>query len=109
MGNIVTNVNLPNSGQILNLPAGAVVETNALFGRDNIQPLVTGKLPVDILALVTPHVLSYEGIIEAVFENDMEKAFRVFSHDSSVQTLPLSDARALFNDMCEKTLKNRPL
>jgi len=53
--------------------------------------------------------LSYEGIIEAVFENDMEKAFRVFSHDSSVQTLPLSDARALFNDMCEKTLKNRPL
>jgi alpha-galactosidase len=109
MGNIVTNVNLPNSGQILNLPAGAVVETNALFGRDNIQPLVTGKLPVDILALVTPHILSYEGIIEAVFENDMEKAFRVFSHDSSVQTLPLSDARALFNDMCEKTLKNRPL
>ncbi|MCL1930876.1 MAG: alpha-glucosidase/alpha-galactosidase, partial [Treponema sp.] len=105
MGNIVTNVNLPNRGQILNLPAGAVVETNAHFSRDNIQPLVTGELPADILALITPHLSAYEGIIEAVFDNDMEKAFRVFSHDLSVQTLPLSDARALFDEMCAQTLK----
>jgi len=103
--NIVTNVNMPNTGQIPNLPVASVVETNALFSRDNIQPLVTGALPVDILALTMPHVLAYEGIIEAVFENDMEKAFRVFSHDFSAQTLPLSDARALFNEMCAKTLK----
>jgi len=103
-GDIVTNVNLPNRGQMPDLPAAAVVETNALFSRDNIQPVITDGLPVDILALVTPHVLAYEGIIEAVFEDDMEKAFRVFSHDLAVQALPLSDARALFNRMCEKTL-----
>jgi len=105
MGNIVTNVNLPNSGQIPNLPVSSVVETNALFSCGGIQPLVTGALPHDILALIMPHVLAYEGIIEAVFENDMEKAFRVFSHDFSIQTLPLSDARALFNEMCARTLK----
>jgi alpha-galactosidase len=105
LGNIVTNVNLPNAGQMPDLPAGAVVETNASFSRDNIQPLVTGGLPVDILALVTPHVSACEGIVEAMFENDMEKAFRVFSHDLAVQTLPLSHARALFDEMCAKTLK----
>jgi alpha-galactosidase len=105
MGNIVTNVNLPNRGQMPDLPAASVVETNALFSRDNIQPLVTDGLPQDILALVMPHVLAYESIIEAVFENDMEKAFRVFSHDLAVQALPLSDARALFDDMCAKTQK----
>jgi alpha-galactosidase len=105
MGDIVTNVNLPNRGQMPGLPSDAVVETNASFSRDNIQPLVTNGLPTDIRALVMPHVLAYEGIIEAVFENDIEKAFRVFSHDLAVQTLPLKDARALFDEMCAKTLK----
>jgi alpha-galactosidase len=105
MGDIVTNVNLPNRGQMPDLPPAVVVETNASFSKDNIQPLVTNGLPGDIRALVMPHVLGAEGIIEAVFENDMEKAFRVFSHDLAVQTLPLSDARALFDEMCAKTLK----
>jgi alpha-galactosidase/6-phospho-beta-glucosidase family protein len=53
-----------------------------------------------------PHLLAQEGIAEAVFENDREKAFRVFSQDPAVQTLPLSDARTLFDRMCEKTLKS---
>ena len=105
LGNMVTNVNLPNHGQMPDLPAGAVVETNASFSCDTIQPLVTQGLPSDIRALVMPHVLAQEGIIEAVFEDDREKAFRVFSHDSAVQRLPLEDARVLFNQMCEQTLK----
>jgi alpha-galactosidase len=107
LGGIVTNVNLPNQGQMADFPAGAVVETNAAFSRDSIQPLAGGRLPADVRALVMPHVLAAEGIIEAVFENDREKAFRVFSHDSAVSALPLSDARALFDEMCAKTLKGQ--
>jgi alpha-galactosidase len=106
LGDGVTNVNLPNNGQTPGLPAGAVVETNAFFSRDNIQPLLTKGLPTDVNALVLPHILAQEGITEAVFESDTEKAFRVFSHDSSIQNLPLTDARALFNEMCRKTLRN---
>jgi hypothetical protein len=51
------------------------------------------------------HVLAQEGIIEAVFEQNHEKAFRVFSQDLAVQTLPLKDSRGLFDQMCAKTLK----
>jgi len=101
---ITTNVNLPNTGQIPGLPLGVVVETNAVFGSDNIKTVTTEGLPCDINALVTHHALMYEGIIEAVFENDMEKAFRVFSHDYAVQKLSLSDARSLFNEMKDLTL-----
>jgi alpha-galactosidase len=103
---LVTNVNMPNYGQMPDLPREAVVETNAVFSRDTVQPVVSEGLPVDVRALVLPHVLAQEGIIEAVFESDREKAFRVFSHDSAVQTLPLSDARSLFDEMCAKTLKD---
>jgi len=56
-----------------------------------------------IFPLVTHHSLTQEGIIEASFEGDMEKAFRVFSHDLAIQKLPLSDARSLFSEMCSAT------
>ena len=98
-GDLVTNVNLPNKGQMPDLPKDAVVETNAAFKNDSIEPVTTNGLPVDLRDLVTHHSLTQEGIIEAVFEGDMEKAFRVFSHDLAVQKLPLSDARALFSEM----------
>ncbi|MHC6201719.1 family 4 glycosyl hydrolase [Breznakiellaceae bacterium SP9] len=107
LGSLVTNVNMPNKGQMPDLPFDAVVETNACFTRDNIQPLVSDGLPVDVRALVIPHVLAQEGIIEAVFEDDREKAFRVFSHDLAVQALSIKDARTLFDEMCSKTLKAR--
>jgi alpha-galactosidase len=103
LGNTVTNVNFPNQGQMPDLPPGAVVETNAAFSRDSIQPLTANRLPTDLCALIMPHSLAQEGIIEAVFEGDMEKAFRVFSHDLAIQALPLADARALFDEMCAKT------
>jgi alpha-galactosidase len=105
LGTIVTNVNVPNWGQIPDLPMGAVVETNAVFSRDTIQPAFSSGLPVDLRGLIMHHVLMQEGIVEAASERDMEKAFRVFSHDYSIQGLPLSDARKLFNEMAEKTLK----
>jgi alpha-galactosidase len=105
-GTLISNVNLPNQGQMPDMPRDAVVETNAVFLRDRIEPLAAGELPVDLRALVTHHVLAQEGIIEAVFEQDREKAFRVFSQDLAVQTLSLRDARALFDHMCAKTLRN---
>jgi len=102
-GDLTTNVNLPNNAQMPDLPKGAVVETNAVFANDGIEPVTTGGLPVDLRALVTHHSLAQEGIVEAAFEGDMEKAFRVFSLDLAVQRLPPGDARSLFNEMCRAT------
>jgi alpha-galactosidase len=98
-GDIITNVNLPNNEQMPDLPKGVVVETNAVFKHDNIESVTTYGLPVDLRALVMHHILSQEGIVEAVFEDDIEKAFRVFSHDLAIQKLPLCDARSLFDEM----------
>ena len=41
----VTNVNIPNYGQIPNLPIGAVVETNAVFRNGNLTPVFAGPVP----------------------------------------------------------------
>jgi alpha-galactosidase len=100
LGDLVTNVNMPNQGQMPDLPPGAVVETNAVFSRDEIKPAATAGLPEDLRALVMPHVLAQQGIVDAVFENDMEKAFKVFSQDMALKDLPPSDVRSLFDEMC---------
>jgi alpha-galactosidase len=99
LADITTNVNFPNNGQMPDFPKGVIVETNAVFTLNNIEPVTTCGLPVDLRALVMHHTLSQEGIIEAVFEDNTEKAFRVFSHDLAVQKLPLCDARSLFDEM----------
>jgi alpha-galactosidase len=109
LGNLVTNVNIPNRGQMPDLPAEAVVETNAVISRDAVQPLVSDGLPSDLRALVMPHVLAQEGMVEAVFAGDREKAFRVFSLDFAAQQLSPDDARALFDRMCSLTLKDEKI
>ncbi|MDR0588961.1 MAG: alpha-glucosidase/alpha-galactosidase [Spirochaetaceae bacterium] len=104
LGNLVTNVNLPNKGQMPDFPQGPVVETNAEFSRDNIQPLVSGGLPGEIRNLTLRHLYNQEGIIEAAFGEDREKAFRVFLNEPAIQTLSRDQARELFTAMTAKTL-----
>lgn len=104
LGDLVTNVNLPNRGQMPDLPLGAVVETNAFFSRDSVQPVVTNGLPAEIRTLVLHHLTQYQGILEAARERNLEKAYRVFLNDYQIQKLSPQDARELFTSMTTKTL-----
>lgn len=104
LGNLVTNVNVPNKGQMPDLPFGAVVETNAFFSRDSLQPVLTEGMINPILNLTMNHVLNQEGLYQAAIERDLEKAFLVFSNDMQVQKLSNEDARTLFKSMTDKTL-----
>lgn len=40
LGELVTNVNMPNQGQVSNLPIQAIVETNAFITRNRVQPIL---------------------------------------------------------------------
>ena len=104
LGNFMTNVNLPNWGQIPGFPEDAVMETNAWFSRDNIQPVITEGLPDPLRNLTMQHVQNQEGIIDAALERDLEAAFRVFLNDVQVRTISREDARLLFIYMTEETL-----
>ncbi|MCR5566281.1 MAG: alpha-glucosidase/alpha-galactosidase, partial [Clostridiales bacterium] len=54
--NMVSNVNIPNRGQAPDLPSGAVVETNALFSCDRIEPVCAGSAPDGIRPLILRHI-----------------------------------------------------
>ena len=98
----VSNVNIPNVGQIANLPLGAIVETNALFERNHIAPVFAGVIPDKVLALITPHIKNHERILNAALTCDRRLAFEAFCEDPLV-TINASDAFDLFNEMLENT------
>lgn len=104
---LVSNVNIPNMGQIPNLPLGAVVETNATFTSDDVRPVMAGPLPDSIYGLIAPVVAEQEMVVEAAINRDLNLAFEAFCQDAHVQ-LPLNDARALFNEMVQNTKEYLP-
>lgn len=96
----ISNVNVPNTGQIANLPLGTIVETNALFERDHIAPVYTGSLPYSIKALIDPHVRIQEDILNSALTCDRELAFKAFCEDP-LMTIKEDDARRLFEEMLQ--------
>ena len=101
---LVTNVNIPNRGQIPNMPIGAVVETNAVFRADSVTPVFAGELPMEIYPLISRITSEQELIVEAGLKRDLELAFRAFTIDPLVR-LSTADARKLFDEMVENTKK----
>lgn len=77
-------VNVPNQGQIANLPRGAVVECIAQVGPLGVQPLSTGDLPYPAYAAVAPHVARQELIVEAALTGRREAALAALATDPLV-------------------------
>ena len=99
---LVTNVNIPNYGQIPNLPLGAVVETNAVFRDGSLTPVFAGPIPMPIYSQITRALAEQEMVVEAAMERDLDKAYAAFRNDPLVN-IPDSDARKLFDEMVENT------
>ncbi len=106
----VSNVNLPNAGQIPNLPLGAVVETNAVFTKNSIKPVLAGPLPGAILALTLPHVQNHERTLKAALTCDREAVVQAFLNDPNTRAKCTDEAaiRALVDDMIHGTAAYLP-
>ncbi len=104
LGDMVTNVNLPNAGQIPNLPRDAVVETNASFTGGKLQPVVAGNIPASIFPQIANVCAIQECIADASLRRDLGAAFCGFVCDPLV-TISVHDARKLFDEMVDNTGK----
>lgn len=102
LGDFVTNVNLPNQGQLAGAPLQAVVETNAYFSHDHVRPVFAGALPTGLHGLIMRHIDNHETILEAALTCDKDLAFQAFINDPQV-VIGVDDAWALFNEMLANT------
>jgi alpha-galactosidase len=103
LGDMVSNVNIPNRGQITNLPIGAVVETNAFFRKNEIAPVMAGALPRGIDALVTRQVIGQENTVKAAMDCDRSLALATFLFDPQLSRVTPEDGEKLFDEMISNT------
>ena len=82
-------VNVPNSGQIDNLPRDAVVECKASLDASGVRPLVTGPLPLAAYAAIAGHVARQELIVESAISGSIEPALAALTTDPLVHNLAI--------------------
>lgn len=107
-GSHVSNVNLPNRGQIENLPMGAIVESNAMFSGLGVTPMMAGRLPEGLALIVNDHATRQSALLEAVAEGHHDGLFDLFRTDPLVAPLGGNEARQMFSDMVRATSKHLP-
>ncbi len=74
------NVNAPNDGQVPQLPSGAIVETRGVLDAAGCHPLVS-PMPPALEAVVRPHSLREEMVVEAALTGNRELALAALSSD----------------------------
>ena len=104
LSELITNVNIPNYGQIPNLPIGAVVETNACFRDDMVTPLFAGNVPEESYPLIARVTGVQELTVKAGINRDLNMAYQAFINDPLV-TIPTEESKKLFDEMIENTKK----
>lgn len=102
-GRIVSNVNMPNVGQMPQMPRGAIVETNCVFADNTVKPVVAGELPPAVLALVMRNHLNIQTCYEGIKRRDLDEIFVSFVNQPLCSTLTVDEARSLFKKMCLNT------
>lgn len=98
LGNLITNADLPNEGQVSNLPNGCIVQTNALFSQNSVRPVTAGALPDELCGLTLRQVYNQQTVLESVLKKDLDIAFNAFLNDP-LMTADLESATELYREM----------
>ncbi len=101
---MITNVNIPNVGQISNLPLGAVVETNAIFRSNEVRAVCAGNIPEELYGMIARIVGEQEAMNKAAAERNLDIAFGAFVNDPQIP-LTLEESKVLFDEMVDNTKK----
>ncbi len=103
LGDMVTNVNIPNIGQIPNLPLGAIVETNAVFRSDGFKPVCAGDVPERIYPMIRRALNENGYMLDAAFSLDFGFAFEKFCRLNMLKALTKAQKKQLFQEMIQGT------
>jgi len=107
-GEFVDVMNVPNRGQVANLPHGAVVETLGVVNALGFTPMAAGPLPQKILNVVLPHVVNQDLIVEAGMEDDWDKAFDALINDPLCSHLAIPQIKKMGKELLDKNKKWLP-
>ncbi len=100
---VVSNVNMPNLGQMPQMPLGSIVETNCVFSNGQVKPVVSKPLPVTVANLVYRNCANIDAAYEGIKERDLNKIYAAFANQPLCNTLTMGQSMELFGEMCFNT------
>jgi alpha-galactosidase len=91
--------NLPNTGQVSNLPLGAVLETPAIVDANGVHPIMQAPLPTAAAGLLATRFAWVDVVVEAALERSRTKFVDALILDGGVKSVDM--AAALADDLLE--------
>ncbi|MGV6840229.1 MAG: alpha-galactosidase [Planktomarina sp.] len=92
--------NLPNTGQMPQLPMGAAVETPCLVDANGVQPSVVSDVPPQLVALMRTQINVQELTVRALIDEDPEHLYHAAMMDPhTAAELDLRQIRSMVDDM----------
>jgi alpha-galactosidase len=79
--------NVPNIGQVADLPPGVVVETAVRVDANGFHPIAFGSLPDAVRGMVEPYAHVYAMTVDACFAGDLPLAMQALRLDPVCATL----------------------
>lgn len=83
----VYSANLPNRGQIPNLPRDVVVEAPAMADGSGLRPIMQKPLPAGIAGTLASRLMWQETIVEAALEGNRSKFIQALVLDGAVNSI----------------------
>ncbi len=98
--------NLPNAGQISNLPYGAIVETPVMVDGAGIHPVYMGALPEAVAELCRRELMIAQLGVDAAVEGSYEKALQCLLLDPMIHDL--DSAKNILDDYLQTYKEHLP-
>ena len=101
-------MNLPNRGQISNLPKDVVVETYGVINSTGTHALTIGEVPAGVQNILLKHILNQELTIQSALQGDDQLALQVLLNDSLSSRLTIEQARQMLAELLEANKQYLP-
>jgi len=102
-------MNLPNRGQISNLPGDVVVETYGIIDVTGAHAITYGDLPAGVQNVIEHHVHQQEMTVDAALSGDREIALQVLLNDPLSNQLTIPQARQMLTELIQANKQFLPL
>lgn len=102
---LVTNVNYPNIGQVIDLPLADIVESNCVFSFDEVKPINAKEVPLAVRDLILRNDNNINITYEGIKKRDLNIIFQAFLNQPLCSSLSIDEAKELFKSMIKKTRK----
>jgi len=90
----IFSANLPNRGQVPNLPAEAIIESPAVADAGGMRPIAQPPLPPGIVGTLATRLAWVETVVDAALEGSREKFVQALVLDGCVSSIDVAEKLA---------------